>query len=123
MRNVVVITIDDLSKVENVVDAGINESSNVLEGVVFSVKGAKRIQDSLQIQAAQNARQKAMALAESVGATLGPVITITESGAFARRFDYGSARVARSVVDAVSTPVESGQLTLQSSISAIFELK
>jgi len=122
MRNVVVITVNDLTKVEDVVNAGVNESSNVLEGVTFSTKDAGRIQDSLQIQAARNARAKAVALAEAVGAKVGDAVTITESQTIEPRPVYAMRAMAMAD-QAPSTPVESGQLTLKSTINIVFELK
>ena len=122
MRNVVVITVNDLAKVEDVVNAGVNESSNVLEGVTFSTKDAGRIQDSLQIQAARNARAKAVALADAVGAKVGDAITITESQTYEPRPVYAMRAMAMAD-QAPSTPVESGQLTLKSTINIVFELK
>ena len=123
MRNVVVVTVDDLSKVEDVVNAGVNESSNVLEGVTFSTKDASRLQDSLQIQAARNARAKAVALAEAVGATVGDAITITESATYEPRPMYAAKSAMAMDMAAPSTPIESGQLTLKSTINIVFELK
>ncbi len=123
MRNVVVITVNDLTKVEDVVNAGVNESSNVLEGVSFSTKDAGRIQDSLQIQAARNARAKAVALADAVGAKVGDAITITESQTIEPRPVYAMRAMAMASDEAPSTPVESGQLTLKSTINIVFELK
>ena len=122
MRNVVVITVNDLAKVEDVVNAGVNESSNILEGVDFSTKDAARLQDSLQIQAARNARSKAVALAEAVGAKVGDAITITESQTYEPRPMY-AGRAMAAFEDKASTPVESGQLTLKSTINIVFELK
>ncbi|MFN4909546.1 MAG: SIMPL domain-containing protein [Bacteroidota bacterium] len=122
MRNVVVITVNDLAKVEDVVNAGVNESSNVLEGVSFSAKDAGRLHDSLQIQAARNARSKAVALAEAVGAKVGDAITITESQTYEPRPMY-AMRANAAFEDRASTPVESGQLTLKSTINIVFELK
>ena len=123
MRNVVVITVNDLSKIEDVVNAGVNESSNILEGVTFSTKDAGRLHDSLQIQAARNARAKAVALAEAVGAKVGDAITITESQTYEPRPVYARRAMAMEMDAAPTTPVESGQLTLKSTINIVFELK
>ncbi|MFM8771037.1 MAG: SIMPL domain-containing protein [Candidatus Kapaibacterium sp.] len=123
MRNVVVITVNDLAKVEDVVNAGVNESSNVLEGVAFSTKDASRLRDSLQIQAARNARAKAVALAEAVGAKVGDAVTITESQTYEPQPFYGRRAMALDMKESAPTPVESGQLTLKSTINIVFELR
>lgn len=123
MRNVVVITVNDLAKIEDVVNAGVNESSNVLEGVAFSTKDAARLQDSLQIQAARNARTKAVALAEAVGAKVGDAITITESQTYEPRPIYAMRAMASMSDESRTTPIESGQLTLKSTINIVFELR
>lgn len=123
MRNVVVITVNDLAKVEDVVNAGVNESSNILEGVSFSTKDASRLHDSLQIQAARNARTKAAALAEAVGATVGDAMTITEVGTYEPRSMYAAKSAMVMDMASTSTPVESGQLILKSTINIVFELK
>ncbi|MBK9184576.1 MAG: SIMPL domain-containing protein [Ignavibacteria bacterium] len=53
MRNVAMITVRDLSKLEDVINASVAEGSNLLDNVSFSVPNSKPIADTLRVQAAK----------------------------------------------------------------------
>lgn len=123
MRNVVSVTVNDLSKIERVIDASVGEGSNVLENVSFGTKNKVRLQDSLQIVAARNARAKATVLAEAVGATVGSAISISEHQEYSPQPVYLQRAMVADAIGASSTPVSAGEIIIRSSISAVFELK
>ena len=125
MRNLVSITVRKLDIIEKVINASVREGSNVLEGVQFIVSNRDVLVDSLQIEAAKNARKRASDIAGAVGAKLGKALKIAASRDNATEPVYGRktyAMMADGGADA-STPVSGGEMKLRSSVSIMFELE
>lgn len=125
MRNLVSITVRKLDIIEKVINASVREGSNVLEGVQFIVSNRDVLVDSLQIEAAKNARKRASDIAGAVGAKLGKALKIAASRDNAPEPVYGRktyAMMADGGADA-STPVSGGEMKLRSSVSIMFELE
>lgn len=126
MRNLVTITVRKLDIIEKVINASVREGSNVLEGVQFVVSNRDRLIDSLQVEAAKNARTRASDLATAVGVKLGKAITISASHMHEPEVMYGRkafASMADAVGNEVSTPVSGGEMKLRSTVSITFELE
>lgn len=114
MRNVVYVTVRDLSKVDKVIDAAVSGGVNILDNVRFSLSNAKQIRDSLRIEAVKDAMSKASALASAAGAKAGRVMSIEEQGGGAAPIQmYRSNALVRESNDAAGTPISAGQLTIQ----------
>jgi uncharacterized protein YggE len=124
MRNLVEITVRKLEFIEKVINASVREGSNVLEGVQFIVSNRDALVDSLQIEAAKNARKRASDIASAVGAKLGKALTIASSREYEEPV-YG--RRVYAMADALaredSTPVSGGEMKLRSMVSITFELE
>lgn len=126
MRNLVVITVRKLENIEKVINASVREGSNVLEGVHFIVSNRDALVDSLQIEAARNARKRASDIASAVGAKLGRALTIAAARADVPEPMYKQrafAMMADGVGNEASTPVSGGEMKLRSSVSIMFELE
>lgn len=124
MYNVVTIRINDLSKVEMVVNAGIAKGSNVLNGLVFESSKEQAVRDSLRIEATKDARRKASDLAQAAGAHVGRVITLSENASYNNpAYERRTYMKAMSSAADDGTPVEGGELTIRSTINAVFELE
>lgn len=125
MRNLVTITVRKLDIIEKVINASVREGSNVLEGVQFIVSNRDVLVDSLQVEAAKNARKRASAIASAVGAKLGKALKIAASRDHTPETVYG--RRAFAMMDnggaEASTPVSGGEMKLRSSVSITFELE
>lgn len=125
MRNVVTITVRKLDIIEKVINASVREGSNVLEGVHFIVSNRDALVDSLQVEAAKNARKRASDIAGAVGAKLGKALTIAASRSYAPEPVYGRKAFAMMADGGgeASTPVSGGEMKLRSSVSITFELE
>ena len=126
MRNLVTITVRKLDIIEKVINASVREGSNVLEGVQFVVSNRDRLIDSLQVEAAKNARTRASDLATAVGVKLGKAITISASRMHEPGLMYGRkafAAMSDAVGNEASTPVSGGEMRLRSTVSITFELE
>lgn len=123
MRNVVHITVRDLTKLEGVINASVAEGSNLLDNVSFSIADNKSVRDSLRIVAAKNAKSKAEALAGAVGARVSRVINISEQGGYQPPTPMYQAMRSMSAEADMGTPVSAGQLSMRVTVTATFELE
>jgi uncharacterized protein YggE len=78
VSNMVQVTIRDLEKVGDVLDAVIEAGANNIWGVSFSVDDPTAAQADARAKAVEDALARAQALAELNGVTLGPVMAINE---------------------------------------------
>lgn len=78
VSNMVNVTIRDLEKVDDVLDAVIEAGANNIWGVSFSLEDSKNAQADARAKAIADAQERAKALAELSGVTLGPVMSVSE---------------------------------------------
>lgn len=118
MRNVVYVTVRDLSKVDKVINAAVSGGVNILDNVRFSLSNAKQIRDSLRIEAVKDAMVKASALASAAGAKAGRVMSIEEQDGNPGPFQMYRARsIVRESNEAAGTEISAGHLTIQVVVS------
>ena len=116
--NVVRVQLDDLSLVGKVIDAGLHAGANRVQGISFTLKNQGPTQAEALDQAVHEARTKADAIARALGQRLGPVLEVIEEGARVRPpVPMMAMRVASS-----PTPVESGQVEVQGSVTVRYAL-
>ena len=115
--NVITVTLDNLAQVGPVVDAGLGNGANQLEGVQFSLKDDGPAREQALTFAVAEAKLKATAVAQALGVPLGPVQEVAENGvsvvALGSRSTESFAVAARA---AVPTPVSAGQLEVRASV-------
>lgn len=78
VSNMVNVTVRDLDKVGDVLDAVIEAGANNIWGVSFSLEDPKDAQAEARAKAIADAEARAKALAELSGVTLGPVLSVSE---------------------------------------------
>jgi uncharacterized protein len=76
------VTIRDLSKVGNIVDAVVDLGANNISGINFTVEDMTPMQAQAREKAMADAKSKADQLAKLAGVTLGPVFSVSESTGF-----------------------------------------
>ncbi|CAN5533370.1 SIMPL domain-containing protein [soil metagenome] len=126
MRNTIYVWIKDLTKVDAVIGASVNQGSNVLQNIEFSFSETKRVADSLRVAAAKDAKVKAEALAGAVSARIARVISMNESDYQqppAPMWAKARGMSVREDEDEGGPTVSSGQLIIRSTVNAVFELE
>jgi uncharacterized protein YggE len=114
MRNVVYVTVRDLSKIDKVINTAVSGGINILDNVTFSLSTAKQIRDSLRIEAVKDAMVKASALASAAGAKAGHVMSIEEETNSPAPYPmYRSNATVQESKDASGTDISAGHLTIQ----------
>jgi uncharacterized protein len=118
--NIVQVTLDDLTKISNVIDGAAQAGANNVRGISFTL----REQDSVHAQALHEAAARARADAEVLAAAFGlkvvRVLNVEETGA---RFMpvMRSMSMAPAAAE-VATPVESGTLDITASLVLTVEV-
>lgn len=121
ISNQVEVTVRDLDKVGDVVDAAMANGATDANGIWFDVADPAKAMNDARSAAVEAARASAQAMAAAAGVNLGAVVAITE-GQAAYPYPYPMAG-ARAAEDASTpTPVQPGTQDLQASVTVVFEI-
>ncbi len=115
--NVLVVTLDDLSKVGQAIDSGIDAGANRVASLEFGAKDPAPSRLEALRQAMSSARAQAQAMAEAAGETLGGLLNAS-TGEGPRPIAY--ARAESMAPMAQKTPIEAGELTVTATVVATF---
>jgi len=77
--NRVVVTVRDLSMIEQVIDTSVASGANSIFGLQFSISDTAALEAEARAKALDDARLRAGQIAGNIGATLGDVVTVSES--------------------------------------------
>jgi uncharacterized protein YggE len=116
--NSVEVHVRDLDTLGDLLDAAVAAGGNTISGIRFSVSDADELTNQARADAMDDARDRAQQLATLAGATLGPVLSITEGGSqrgpiFETGADVGGATV----------PIVPGSQTLQVNLEVTWLLQ
>ncbi len=117
--NVVRLRVGDMARLGDILRKTLDSGANRIDGITFGLRDPEAARAALQVAAAKDARTRAAALAEAVGATLGPLCTLTA-------LDNGPApsamRAMAAPAKARPVPIEAGTIESAASVSATFAL-
>lgn len=102
------------------VAAGVAAGATSTRGPNFFVGDREAAYNAALVEALTRAKAKAEMLATAAGATLGPAITITESG---NVIPVPGPRAAKSPSAEAAPPVEPGRSTVKATVAATFALQ
>jgi len=120
--NSVLVTVRDLSKIGDILDATVKSGANSINGIQFDVADKDQALSQAREAAVNDAHAKALELAQAAGVTLGAVQTISEytSGGPTPMYDRAAAPMA---VEAAAVPVQAGQMLLTIEVNIVYEIK
>jgi uncharacterized protein YggE len=125
VTNKITVTVSDLAKVGDIVDAAANAGANSSNSVVFEIKNREELLDKARAEAMRDAKHKADMMANAVGAAVGPLITVGNTAV--RSMEYESAPMAPPPPPppppAAGTSILPGQLSVSANVTAVFALK
>lgn len=124
--NVVTVTLQDLSKVGPVIDAGLKAGANELQGVNFQIKNDLEARQQALKQAVNEARKKAQTMAEAMDIRLDGVLEVVEGGAsiVPQPFPYAGAEMALAArADGAPTPVSPGEIEVHASVTIRYHIE
>lgn len=120
------IKIRDLEKIGDILAKAGELGSNQIGGISFEVDDTVALQKQARDKAIVDAKEKAQALAKSLGMQLGKVVSFSEdSGSYPTPMYYNSyEKVSMDSAGSAPAPdVQSGSLDVSKSVSITFELK
>lgn len=119
--NMVTVRVRDLATLGTTLDGAVADGANTLNGIAFGLQEPDATMDEARRRAVQDAAHKAALYAEAAGVKLGRIASITE------QMNYGGPQpmmMAEARMDKAggSVPVASGELTMSSTVSVIYEI-
>jgi uncharacterized protein YggE len=118
--NSVVVTVDNVARVGDVLDAAISAGANTAGGVRFAIKDENALRQRALQAAGQSARSKADAIAASLGLHVTGVLAVAEESSGTPVGAETRAFTAQSAAAAPALPVQPGELTLRVRIRVTF---
>jgi uncharacterized protein YggE len=115
--NTVEVTLNDLSLIGGAIDAASQSGANNVQGLRFGLQDEEPSRQQALGLAAKQAKAHAQAIASGLGANLGAVISAQEGGGVIQ--PVLAAATAR---DANATPIETGPVQIQATVSIQVEL-
>ena len=116
--NQLTVRIRDLDGLGAVLDAAIQDGANTLNGLSFGLSEPRPAMDAARKAAVEDARARATLLVEAAGATLGPIVSITEGGGFS----VPQPMFRQSADAAGAVPVAAGEVATTANVTIVFEI-
>jgi uncharacterized protein YggE len=116
--NIVSVESDQIDQIGEILDTAVQAGGNTIEGIQFDVSNPEDLLDQAREEAMQDAQRKARQYVTAVGAELGPVLTINETGGVV---PFASRELAQPAGGAV--PVQPGTQTMEVTVSVTWEIQ
>ena len=114
------VTVRDLDKLGETMDAIISAGSNTFNGLQFALDDPSDALDEARRDAMQEARERAELYAAAAGLEVKRIVTINEAGGYNPR-PMPMARARTEAMDA-STPIATGEVGYSITVNVVFEL-
>jgi len=121
--NTIYVTVRDLTKLGDLLDAAVQAGANNVNSITFDVADKTQALSDARKAAVANAKQQAQELADASGVKLGDITSISYYDSTPIAYDYGKGGGGGASVAAASVPVNPGQLQFTVSVSLTYELK
>jgi len=115
------VTVRDLDKTGDVVDAAMAKGATDVTGISFEIADSVKAQNDARAAAVAAARTSAQAMATAANVTLGAVVSITD-GTPVQPIFYGYGASRGSAITDLATPVQPGTQDLSATVTVIFEI-
>ncbi|MGD0883472.1 MAG: SIMPL domain-containing protein [Thermodesulfovibrionales bacterium] len=123
-RHQVTVTIRKVEMAGTIIDSGIQNGANEVDGVTFALSELKEYCEGVLKKAADEAQHEAAFVAQTLGARISGVKSISPScGTETPRPIYRQALMAAQAVPARETSIESGDIAVNASISIVFYME
>ncbi len=120
-RNTLEITLDQVARAGEIVDAVVQAGATAVDGIRFDLKDRDEAEREAIKQAVADARRRAEAAAAGAGAGLGRIVKIETIREESPR-PFVMAGVAREAMQ-VTTPVEAGNIEVRARVTLTVEMK
>ncbi len=121
--NEVTISVYDLARLGQTLDAVVAVGANQINGVSFGLKDPHAAEDAARLKAVQALQAKAQLYAGATGLRVGRLVNLNEGSNIFQPPRPQAMAAFRTAQAAPSTPVEAGELDISVTISGVFELE
>lgn len=122
-RNTVTVTVSDLTKVGNVIDAAAQAGANDFSNIAFTLRQDRQARDRALSEATREAVSKAQVIASALGGRVVRIVEVQEEGTQQRPPVPVYATESFQAKAAVATPIEVGSLDISSRVQVIAEVE
>ena len=124
VQNTVSVTVRDITKIGDILDAAVKAGANNIYGIQFDVSDKSEALTLAREEAVKNAQVAANDLAKASGVTLGPIQTITSYGGGVPVYvSEGKGGGGMAVAESASVPVSTGQMVLTVDVNIVYEIR
>ena len=116
--NLVRVTVRDLSKVGQVIDAAVGAGANVVQDVVFALKNESEVRAQALAKAIEDGRAKAEVMAQALGVRLGFLVSASEAAAPIVTPMLGRAEAFPSA----PTPISPRQIEVRATVNLLYDV-
>jgi uncharacterized protein YggE len=121
-NNRVTVIINDLDAVGTTADAVVAAGVNQIDGISFGLKDPTSAENQARQLAVRNLQAKAALYSQALGVPLGGIRSLTEGGGYSPQPPRPMYARAEMAMDARSTPVAAGELTVRIDITGVYDL-
>jgi len=124
--NTLYVTVRDLKSLSEILDAAIKAGANQINGISFDIEDRAAAQKQARDLALQDAETKAQEVADTVGVTLGEIVSINVSNtSYVEPYPmYGmGGGMAMDMAAEASVPVSAGQIVVTYDVSLVYRIK
>lgn len=116
--NTVIVRVRDMSNLGGLLDQVVQMGANRFQGLSFGLQQPEPARDEARKAAVAEATRKARLYADAAGVTLGPILSISESGGVSPQpmMMMEAARMSADV------PVEGGEVSVNASVTMVFAI-
>ena len=123
-NNTVTVTVNDVAKAGQVIDAALSSGATDVNGLSFGLKDAKSVRNTALQVAVQDARSKADAIAAALGVKIVGIQNVKEDGGNFARYEVANARLAKLDGAAMAdTPVNAGTVEVNAEVHIDFQIQ
>jgi hypothetical protein len=122
-RNTVTVTMSDLKKVGNVIDASSQAGANDISGIAFTLRQDRPARDQAMKDATREAMSKAQVIADALGKRVVRIVEVQEEGFQRPPVPIYQAEAFMVKRDSAATPIEVGSLDITSRVLLIAEVE
>lgn len=122
-RNSVTVTMSDLTKVGNVIDASSLAGANDVGALSFTLRQDQPAREQALAEATREAVAKARVIATALGGRVVRIVEVQEEGTNKPRPTYEMDQMQTMRAGAASTPIEAGTLDITSRVQLIAEIE
>jgi uncharacterized protein YggE len=120
--NDVTITVRDLARLGQTVDAVVAAGANQINGIAFGLANPRGAEDQARRAAVQALAAKAALYAEATGLRVARLVNLSEGGGYVPQPPRPMFRMAAQLAEAAPTPVQPGELAVRIDVTGLYEL-